>query len=363
MSEVSTRKRNDKTLKKLIAGVVSAVGETLGSLVDRELKVTPGSDMKCIEAADWLAATGSPKAVIRGALDKDYADKHVLVAVDLVEAITLSGCLMMTPEEVINEHRTAGTLEGDHLEAFSEVGNILCSGIDGILREVLGSNVGLRVKDHAVIKTGYDQKGFLGDDDIVVYNYTIKIGDYPETEAHIILDPDTARAWNDKKDLFVDAGGNEPSDAGGIDRSSGDLMDLEGDDEIPQAPIRGRLSAFLVGQETKSIVRRCGRRIGLEIHRHARRDIPNPAAHRGEIVLIEIPVGEEKRFDWASRIKQHHSDILVVLLIHEPSRPRVVQGFMTKANVILAWPSTEQQLSSKIDPLIAACQRNDDSEE
>jgi len=111
------------------------------------------------------------------------------------------------------------------------------------------------------------------------------------------------------------------------------------------------------------VIKRCGRRIGLEIHRFAKTDIPNPSAHRGQIVLIEVPVGEEKRYDWARRIKQHHGEIPVALLIHQPSRARVVKGFMTKADVILAWPSREKHLSAKLDPLIDLCQSDGDSDD
>ena len=100
------------------------------------------------------------------------------------------------------------------------------------------------------------------------------------------------------------------------------------------------------------MIRECGREMGLEVQRYARTDVPNPAAHTDDIVLVEIPVGEEKRFDWAKRLRQYHRNIPIVLLIHEPSRPRVVQGLLTRANVILAWPSKGVQLRTKIELLL-----------
>ena len=74
-------------------------------------------------------------------------------------------------------------------------------------------------------------------------------------------------------------------------------------------------------------------------------------------MLIEIPLGEDKRFEWAKRIKLHQPEIPVVLLIHEPSRARVVQGFMTKSDVIVAWPSREEHLIAKVAPLLTAAGR------
>ncbi len=368
MSEAVAKKRNDKALRKLVAGVVSAIGETLSSLVDHQLQVMPGTRVEIPDADDWLSSIGSSKSIIRGSLDKDFAGKHLLIALDHIEAITLSGFLMMTPEEVINEHRATGTLEGDNLEAFGEVGNVLCSGIDGTLREVIGPNVGLRLQDHGMIKPGFDQNDFLPDGNLVLYNFTIQVGEYPQTEAFLLLDPETAQQWNNDKPVLVedtiDTGSTEATDTAVETSSTDDQQPLE---EIPQATVRGRMAAFVSSNELHNVLRRCGRRVGLEMQRFNRTDIPNPAAHRGQIVLIEIPVGDDRRFDWAKRIKAHHAEIPVVLLLHQPSRSRVVQGFMAQANAVCAWPSTEPELSPKLEAvlvaMIAASQAAEDEED
>lgn len=352
MKDTATQQRNDKRLRKLVAGMVTAVSETLASLVDRPMQVVPSAQMRVQDVDDWLAGLGESHAVIRGALDKDFSGRHLLVAMDIVEAISLSGSLMMTPTEVINERREAKKLEDEDFEAFSEVANILCSGIDTVLRDEIGSNVGLRVKDHGTVSPSLDKSGIMGEGELVFYEFSIKIDSHPETTAVVAFDGETAESWNNGS-LFIEEDGEAEGDDKAERRGPGAVSCEEEDlEQIPQADIQARMSAFLTSTESFNQLRRTGRRLGIEIQRHARTAIPNPAAHRGEIVLVEVPVGEEKRFDWAKRIKQHHSDIPVVLLLHTPSRPRVVQGFMTRSNVIIAWPCKEPELSAKIAPLL-----------
>lgn len=100
------------------------------------------------------------------------------------------------------------------------------------------------------------------------------------------------------------------------------------------------------------MLRRSCRRVGLELRRHGRGEIPNPAAHKNEIVLLDVPPGEDRRFDWCRRIKEISDSTKVVLLILHPSRQRVTQAFLSKADVILGFPCDEQQLSQKLASLV-----------
>ena len=123
-------------------------------------------------------------------------------------------------------------------------------------------------------------------------------------------------------------------------------------EDIPEAPICGKLATYLFDQESLSTIRMSCRRVGLELEAHSRTDIPNPSAHRGHVVIIEIPPAEEKRFQWIARLKKHPHDINVVLLLQHPSRPQVVHGVATEADVILGVPFTEPQLSKKLAELV-----------
>ena len=159
----------------------------------------------------------------------------------------------------------------------------------------------------------------------------------------IAIDVDTATRWN--------GGPLEP-----VEESAGSAVGLRPDEDglesIPAAPIRGTLAAYTIQGEVFRLLRRSCRRVGLELRRHGRGEIPNPAAHRNEIVLLDVPNGEERRFDWCRRIKDLSETTKVVLLIQHPSRQRVTQAFLSRADAILGFPCPEAQLSQKLAQLI-----------
>ncbi len=112
------------------------------------------------------------------------------------------------------------------------------------------------------------------------------------------------------------------------------------------------LATYVVDQEVMHTVRKACRKVGLALDRHPRSAIPNPAAHRGQFVLMDVPAGEERRFEWCKRLTEDDTDIKTVLLIHQASRSRVLQGFMAKATIILGWPLAEPELSQKLAALL-----------
>ena len=71
------------------------------------------------------------------------------------------------------------------------------------------------------------------------------------------------------------------------------------------------------------------------------------------IVLIDVPPGEERRFEWCKRVKELSDTTKVALLLHHPSRQRVTQAFLSRADIILGFPCEEQQLSAKLRQVMA----------
>ncbi len=337
-----------KELRKLFARLASALSETVGSLIARELLVQP-IEVATTDTESLLAALDKPHAVVRGALDKDFAGKTLFALIPVADACSMAGLLMMTPDEVIEQHRTRGTLEGEDLEAFGEIGNVLCSGFGNVLREVI-ANVDLRLQDHGMVKPGLDANGLLPVEPIVGCKLRIRVGTFEEAHAWLVLDRATAEAWN--KGPFDETAA--PAAAAAAEAPKPDLAaPAEEDlDDIPAAPIRGVLNAYLAAPETVRLLRRSCRRVGLDLRRHNRAEIPNPAAHRGEIVLMDVPLGEERRFDWCKRIKEYGSGTKVVLLLHRPSRARVTQAFLSQADIILGLPIDEAPLSQKLTGLL-----------
>ncbi|MCA8957150.1 MAG: hypothetical protein KDC87_13835 [Planctomycetes bacterium] len=338
--------QSDNALTKLVPGLAEAFGNALGSLVGQDVVVAGRDSVRELDAAALRSELATGHVLVRGAIEQESAGQHVMLAIAKVDAVTLSAYLMMSPEEVVVEKRASTTCAAEDLSAFGEFGNVLWPLATGTIKEV-DSAAGVRPHDHGLVESSDDQASFFAVDRYVVVDLELRIGEHEPSTALLILEPDTAIAWN----------GGVP--LGGSQGAAVDGDEPEEPEEIPQAPICGTLSAFAVGADVQATLRTCCRRVGLELRRHSRNDIPNPSAHRGKIVVIEIPVGEERRYDWAKRIKQHHRDIPVVLLIHEPSRPRVLQGFVTEADVILGWPSPERQLSDKLRPLLESITAND----
>jgi CheY-like chemotaxis protein len=159
----------------------------------------------------------------------------------------------------------------------------------------------------------------------------------------VLLDAATAETWN-KAPLTIVAEGVPPR--------PGSRTEEESLESIPAAPIRGTLAAFVMQPEVFRTLRLSCRRVGLDMRRHGRGEIPNPAAHRNEIVLMDVPPGEDRRFDWCRRIKELSDSTRVVLLIHHPSRHRVMQAFMSRADAIIGYPCDESQLSQKLGTML-----------
>jgi CheY-like chemotaxis protein len=107
----------------------------------------------------------------------------------------------------------------------------------------------------------------------------------------------------------------------------------------------------VIQSDVLRVLRLSCRRVGLELTRHGRGEIPNPAAHRNEIVVLDVPPGEDRRFDWCRRIKDLSETTRVMLLLHHPSRQRVTQAFLSRADAILGFPCEEPQLSQKLEQL------------
>lgn len=138
-----------------------------------------------------------------------------------------------------------------------------------------------------------------------------------------------------------------PPEAHGTPASPADA-----DDDGPAVPIRGRLAAFLTDVATAAVIKRGCRRAGLEFDKHPRGDVPNPAALKDAIVLIEIAPTEDRRFDWCRRIKTLRPQTKVVLLLVVPSRPHVLQAARVGADVVLGHPVSTQLLVAKLNALL-----------
>lgn len=351
MSTSTVKLQTGRELKKLCASLAKAMSETIGSLVGRELAALPG-DVEQTDGDALLAALRCSYGVVRGSLDKDYAGRKLLVMLELADAIAMSGLLMMSPDHVIEEHRQRAKLEGEDLEAFGELGNVLCSGLGNVLRDAI-ANIDIRLQDTGVIAPGLDAQSMLPAEPLVVQRIKIKVGAFPETTALLVLDKASAEAWNKAPLTSSQPSAPKPSQTAvpSTDTAAKGEETLE---DIPAVPIRGRLHAYVTSNDAMRVLRRSCRRTGLEIVRHAPAEIPNPAAHKEDLVLMDAPLSDPKRFDWCRRIKEYEPATKVLLLLHHPSRERVKRAFLAGADVILGLPLDEAQLTLRLGAMLSA---------
>ncbi len=341
-------------LKPLLDACCKSVQETLQTLVGKKIQVTPGA-LTATTPDEVAANLPGTMAVVRGALDKDFAGKTLLFLCEAGEATTLAGALMMTPDDVLSARRSKGVLEGEELEAFAEVANVLCSGIDAVLREHVGGQIGVRKQDHSTLAAAASDTSVLGSEPLYAIAMKIAVDKLPATTACILLDRGTAERWNGGP-LKVGAGAarTAPTAASGSTPAvAAAAAGAEGEeDDGPAAPIRGRLAAFLIDVATTNVLRRTCRRVGLELEKFPRGDVPNPAALKDATILIEVAPTEEKRFEWCRRIKTLRPQTKVVLLLVVPSRPHVLQAARAGADVVLGHPVSAQLLTAKLNALL-----------
>jgi len=350
MVELTLNPGRTKQLSRLCSAMANAVVESLKSLVEQPLAITQGS-FELVGSDRITADLPGQAIVVRGDLDKDYAGRTLRFLLDARDATALAGFMMMNSEEDIAKKRTAGKIDAEDLEAFGDVGNVLCAGVDGILRESLGPVIGLKLRDHGVVDAEGDPGELLGVEQFLVFSFGFKVGGFDEGRTMILMDLESAEAWN---------GGSLLDD--GHPPEEGDPVGADGEEnleDIPAAEIRGKLACYLCDKSLVDTLRKSCRRVGLELDRHPTCEVPNPAAHKNDVVVLDIPIGEERRFEWCKRIKQYDSGVKVVVLIHHPSKKRVLQGFMTKADIILGWPITEPVLSDKLNQLLDPPQSDD----
>jgi len=345
MTAAALKQGTDTELRTLLEKAIDSIGETLSSLVGRDIHVERG-DLSAQEPADLLASLPRTCSVARGAMDKGYSGHSMLTLLEVPDAVAMAGLLMMTPEDVIAQRRKANALDGEDIEAFGELGNVLYSGFSNVLREKV-TDFDVRMQDQGHVEADRDPDGMLGSGTLVTISFKMKIGEYPESKGLVAIDLETAERWNGAPIEQVGAAA-EGDDAGNGSARPED----EGFDSIPAAPIRGALAAYVIQTDVFRVLRLSCRRVGLELSRHGRGEIPNPAAHRNEIVVLDVPPGEDRRFDWCRRIKDLSETTKVVLLLHHASRQRVTQAFLSRADAILGFPCEEPQLSQKLEQLI-----------
>jgi len=328
------------TLKPLLEACCWSVRDTLGSLVGKKVQVDPRA-LTATTPESVAARLRSRAVVVRGRLEAELTGHNVCFLCDVGEAITLAGAMLLAPDEAVAKKCTARVLAGDEEAAFAEIANAVCSGIDSVLRDHLGGTTTLRLQDHVLLEPGAADLGPLGREPLYELTFSLQVGDFPRATASLLVDKHTGECWNGGPVEF--AAGTAADGAGPAESD---------DEEDPAAPVRGRLAAFLVDGHTTPVLRKACRRIGLDLDKRPRGEVPNPAANRDAVVLIEIPPADDRRFDWCRRIKTFRAETKVALLLVLPSRHQVLQAARAGADVVLGHPLAKEHLVAKLSALL-----------
>lgn len=322
-------KTTGRSLDRIAHAIVEAFAETVGKLVDHR-QVRPGA-LRRWQRTALMKSFNSTRAVLRVALGKSLGNATATVLFSAADAATIAGIRRMATPEQIDQARGRRTLEDADLEALAELGAAFCETLTPAVNEIADQPTEISLRSHGTLALEEDPHATLGSSELAGIEFALQLGTYPESRGAIAFDLPTAELLN-----------------GGPLAASGE------DEEIPQAPIVGRLAAFLTDQSLFTEVRRSCRRTGLELERFGRREIPNPAAHRGDIVVLDVPADDDRRFDWCQRLKSYDASIRVVLLLHHPSRARVLRSFKARADAVLGCPTSEAALSPKLQELLEA---------
>ena len=323
MAESAPAPNAASTLEALLETTNAALIESLLTQTGVELRATDG-EIVCLQPSDVLERVDGEITIARAALGGEFDGRSLRVILASRETATIAGHVQSLDDAEIETNREAGKLEGGSLAEFEGIACTLFEALASKLGGSLDAECSVAPDGHGTLALDGEPEGWLGTDELVAYRTKFQIGDAPTSEMWLCIDRATAEAWNGAP---FDSGSNEPE----------------------PIPTRGTISCYLADAEPYNLVRRACRRSGLDTDHRPSSEVPNPAAYRGKLVLIDIPVRSDRRFDWCRRLKDYDPTCRVVLMLRQPSRQRVVQGFLARADVIVGWPLEEEELTAKLN--------------
>ncbi|MFQ5503364.1 MAG: hypothetical protein ACE5F1_01045 [Planctomycetota bacterium] len=321
-------KGSDEQLASIVRNALQAIAANLESLVDKSVELQL-NEPTILDQTLLGSSLSGKHTVMHGDLEKDFEGRIYLIFT-LVDSITFSCYLRTLADDVVSSNRDGLKWTDEDEESFGEVGNILFSALDETLRNALSKEVNASMGCFKLTDFGQDEADLQGEGPYVMYDFSCTIGDFPRDKGMILIPLGSAEAFNGAPLL-----------------QAGDA--LSGEELIEAAPIRGNLAIYSAHEELLKTLRLCCRRVGLTFDRRPRSEVPNPAKHRDNFVLLEIGRGQGKRFEWCKRLKGSSTRVVIILL--QPTPATVALAYKAGADLIMGWPVEERQLSSRLDGL------------
>ncbi len=314
-------------LEQLAESIISATTGALARLSGQSLRTRVGTP-QVIEGRALLEAMQQPLAVIRAVLDgmptAQGRQQAVCVVMPAKDAATLVGFMMMKPENLIEQQRNRGEIDPQTKHLLQEIANVACSAVVGRLRSALGIRIKVGSQDHGILEPGATPDDLIDEGEYGAVPFSVAIGEHSKTEWRLLLERDAAESWH------------------------GDALPV-----IDEAHAHGRVDAYLEDDRLAADLQKVCGQLDVEVIAHPATDIPNPAAHSGGLVVIDVPLDDPRRFEWCRRLKAFDSETRVLLVVHHPTRERILRAFITTADAILGTPLESELLAAKVGALVA----------
>lgn len=338
MADFVLNKDQIAQLEQLCVTFTYELGEALEALIDRSVRVEIGA-LEAVSGAELRAGLDHPHAAMRfeveapaaseegddDAKSADSAKPPLFFVMHVPEARALSAMLQGAKDDQISARRKSVLDDGDQ-QQLGKLASAATEGLNAKVKAVAELDANASYVDLHTITTATDTTDQLDASQYVSFEFPMSIGGAPAIAVRILIAYAVAEAWNGKP----------------LDPAFGRNVQT-----------RGTLATYLADVETYDVVRSACRRVGLDLDNRSAAEVPNPAAYRGRLVLLDIPLRAEKRFQWCKRLKDYEESAKVILLIRQPSKQRVVSGFLAKADVIIGWPLTERELATKLEEAMA----------
>ena len=329
-------------LERIVSAGLDEVAGKLAELTGHRIELSlQRPQLTNSEQFGRLCASGG-LVVFGGALSGDFEGGVHFVA-PMRSAIPLAGFLRELDEDAIAAQRDQESWSADDDKAIESAAQALFATLDDALKKSVADEVGCSFESVAsfasAAELGDEQ---LGNEAFFAYPVFATVDPFGPQAAFLLLPHTACDKLNDKPLAF------------------GDDEDYEEDFE--PAPITGTLCAYVSDVQALRKIRTSCLRVGLKLERRPKAEVPNPAAYSDQYVLIEIPPGQDRRFEWCRRLKELCPGVHVLILLVRATRFAVARAFQANADAVLPSPPSERALSQRLDALMNPPEAEDGDE-
>ncbi len=316
-------------IAKAMSAVLLLLGDNLAALTASRLRVQRRRPLRAAKQ-DLEQTLGAGKlARIRCHITKSLAG-HIELYWPIPAAISLTQVYRGTAADVVIQKREALAWSDEDEATFEEIAVLLNASVQEALQSVFGKGVEVQLDGKEVIE---GLEASLDDEVRYAVPFAFLSDSLPADTAVLAL---------------------PLLEAERIEGTSIDFDDPDEDeyfDDFEPAEIRGALAGFVHSPDLVRTLRRSCRRVGLTFDKRPKSEVPNPAFFADTVVVLEIGVGDHRRYEWCRRLKRT-AGTGIVLLVHDPTRAAVARAFRCGADAILGVKSRERDISDKLAAIV-----------